>query len=344
MVQSGAQSSASGSSALVAVSEPQPRHVTGSTIEQGVFSPELDFENTIFQNNFGPEIYQLTQTSINTAPIVRQPNPETMDQWSPPFSLGDTSLVHSLAFLQPEMIEQSQPRVSMEEDWPWFRCNPQTQYLINPRTGGEYLLRLVRTLDEVPNWRQSDFDATVTNSDFHLCSIPESVREKMTVIAQEFFRRAREVHYERLVEAKLDRKLSSGFFFLPPNFVLDTFFKAFACHVETYMPFFPGKIIDPESLIALHDKKLSVLHLLLMIADGAMTSALVEAHEFASGLLETCRLYIFDTMEKDVQLTAQPLMLRCALLYIHASAWSGNKWHMDVGLLSILSFCLTDLC
>ncbi|CAO2654817.1 Nn.00g115500.m01.CDS01 [Neocucurbitaria sp. VM-36] len=76
------------------------------------------------------------------------------------------------------------------------------------------------------------------------------------------------------------------------------------------------------------DEKPTILLLLLMIAHGAMGKAEPKARYVAAGLVEICRISIFDILEKDVQMAAQPMMLRCALLYLNAAAWSGFRWHM----------------
>jgi hypothetical protein len=225
---------------------------------------------------------------------------------------------------------------AIDEDWPCFSCNPPTQRLINPRTGGEFLMRLEKTLDELPDWQTTDFSTNHISTGIEVKHIDESLRDKLMVIAQGFFSRARDVHRAGIWEAALPQRPSlshekfTGFFILPPAFVLEAFLRIYASRFEPYMPFFPGKVIDAAKLIASHDEKVSVLHLLLMMAHGAMGCALREAQEFASGLIETCRICIFDVMEKNVQLSAHPVMLRCALLYLQASTWSGNKWHMDV--------------
>jgi hypothetical protein len=228
-----------------------------------------------------------------------------------------------------------------DEDWPCFCCNPPTQRLIDPLTGGKYLMRLEKTLDELPDWRTTDFSTNVTSSGIEVNHVDESLRDKLMVIAQGFFSRARDVHRAGIWEATLSQRPSlshekfTGFFILPPAFVLEAFLRIYASRVEPYMPFFPGNVIDAAKLIASHDEKVSVLLLLLMMAHGAMGCALREAQEFASGLIETCRICIFDVMEKNVQLSAHPVMLRCALLYLQASIWSGNKWHMDVSTTSM---------
>jgi hypothetical protein len=126
----------------------------------------------------------------------------------------------------------------------------------------------------------------------------------------------------------------TGFFILPPASVIETFLGTYGSRVETYMPFFPGAAISPTALIASNDDKSSILLLLLMMALGAMGNPHPLSQSFASGLIEVGRICVIDVMERNVQMSAHPVMLQCALLYLHASAWSGNRWHMDVSHLS----------
>lgn len=234
----------------------------------------------------------------------------------------------------------------VDEDWPCFSCNPPTQRLINPRTGGEYLMRLEKTLENIPTWNIEELLPEVPSCEVYVNHIEETLRDKLMVIAQGFFSRSRDVHHAVLWEANLSRSASrshanpTGFFILPPTSVLEGFLKIYWFRVEQYLNLFPGKNINLEELIVPHEEKVSSLLILLMIAHGAMGSSNREAHEFSSGLIETCRICIFDVMEKNVELSAHPTMLQCALLYLQASAWSGNKWHMDVSLGSQKVNCL----
>ncbi|KAL2148365.1 hypothetical protein VTH82DRAFT_2285 [Thermothelomyces myriococcoides] len=59
---------------------------------------------------------------------------------------------------------------------------------------------------------------------------------------------------------------------------------------------------------------------------------LQEASYLSAGLMETCRISLFDTVEKDVGLSADPTILQCALLFLALGAWSGDKWLMDIAM------------
>lgn len=229
-----------------------------------------------------------------------------------------------------------------DEDWPCLRCNPPSDQPVNPRAGGEYLRQLEETLNDQSIWNSADFrnSPSPPHGDVAAMSIEpvqENLRDKLMVISQGFLSRARDVHRtshnDSLAQAASSAHASfTGFFILPPPSVLEAFLRIYASRVEPYIPFFPASNISLSKLVASNDEKSSILLVLLMIAQGAMGSTLPEARHLASGLVETCRICMFDIMEKNVQLSAHPVMLRCALLYLHAAAWSGNKWHMDVRL------------
>jgi hypothetical protein len=82
----------------------------------------------------------------------------------------------------------------------------------------------------------------------------------------------------------------------------------------------------------LENNRASTLLLLLMIAQGAAAMPMIEARYLSAGLTETCRVSLFDIVEKDVELTADPVTLRCALLFIVLGVWSGDKWLMDIAM------------
>jgi hypothetical protein len=201
------------------------------------------------------------------------------------------------------------------DDWPCFGCNPPIQQPIDPRTGSEYILRLEKLLNGQINWSTTEFSARASNPTIYIEPVLANLQDKPMVISQVFFSRAREIHRAGIGEASLTRRKSSmtadftGFFILPPAAVIEAFLGTYASRVETYMPFFPGAVISPTTLIASNDEKSSIILLLLMIALGAMGSSHPDSQYFASGLIEICRICIFDIMEKNVQLSAHPVML-----------------------------------
>lgn len=225
-----------------------------------------------------------------------------------------------------------------DEELPCFRCNPRSDQRINPRIGSEYLQKLEETLNNQSVWTGAEFvrpqlDHSAT---LHVSPVQGGLRDKLMVISQGFLSRARDVHRTGSEDASSSQSRSSsnasltGFFILPPPPVLEEFLRTYASRVEPYMSSFSASTIDLATLVTSTDEKSTILLLLLMIAHGAMGNAQPEARFIASGLVEICRISMFDIMEKNVQMAAQPMMLRCALLYLNAAAWSGYKWHMDL--------------
>jgi hypothetical protein len=234
------------------------------------------------------------------------------------------------------VIELNKPIL---DDWPSFQCNPQNAQAINPKLGSQYLRRLEDTLNDQSIWNNVQDLGLNEQTDFGIDveSVQGSLRDKLMVISQWFLNRARDIH--RPGSDRTDSSASvTGFFILPPPPVLEAFLRIYSSRVEPHIPFFPEGRINLTELIASNDEKSSTLLILLMVAYGAMGSTSSDAQNLANGLLEICRICMFDIVEKNVQMTAHPIILRCALLYLSAAAWNGNRWHMDVCDISFTVF------
>ncbi len=119
-----------------------------------------------------------------------------------------------------------------------------------------------------------------------------------------------------------------GFLVLPPSKVLEHFLKDYTCSLSSYYSLAASEIIDVNDLM--HDNQASALLVLLMIAQGAIATATDEARFLSAGLTETCRISLFDIIEKDIELCADPVVLQCALLFTILGAWGGDKWHVSL--------------
>ncbi len=235
-------------------------------------------------------------------------------------------------------IQEHEAVIAAQEGWPCFRCNPPTQSSSCPKTARLYLEGLERTLKNQDNWsswgpRPDDIDRAV-KCDVLTEPFVGCTRDKLLAITQSFLHKALETH--RTGPAGSPESLSNSdpdsaeFIILPPPAVLEYFLRAYVCRFEPYYPFVPGGTLKPNELMQLNNGKASSLLLLLMIAQGAMATSTVEARYLTSGLTEACRLSLFDLIEKDIVLSSDPMVLRCALLFTTLAAWSGDKWHMDV--------------
>ncbi|KAF2871555.1 hypothetical protein BDV95DRAFT_43193 [Massariosphaeria phaeospora] len=314
-----------------------PGDLTMETVDGSMhqFNPHLLGDPTLFSADDSAMDYDFSSHHFGLL---------SSSQTSPDALLSAEQPTIPLPFARTEQARLPEPQAaqssatSTTEDWPCFRCNPPSEIQINPRTGSEYLRRLEETLNDQSVWGNTGLcpNAPKQDTQLEISSVQGSLRDKLMVVSQGFLSRARDVHRTGAEDASLSKMRSSsgasltGFFILPPPLVLEVFLRTYALRVEPYVPFFPAASIDLTKLMASVDEKSSILLLLLMIAHGAMGSPLAEARHLATGLIETCRICMFDVMEKNVQMSAHPVMVRCALLYLNAAAWSGNKWHMDL--------------
>ncbi len=82
----------------------------------------------------------------------------------------------------------------------------------------------------------------------------------------------------------------------------------------------------------INSNQAATLLVLLMIAQGASVVPREEARTLSTGLIETCRISLFDIIEKNVEMCADPTVHRCSLLFTLLGAWSGDKWLMDIAM------------
>ncbi|KKY31068.1 putative transcription factor cmr1 [Diaporthe ampelina] len=121
-----------------------------------------------------------------------------------------------------------------------------------------------------------------------------------------------------------------NFIMLPPSSVLEYFLKSYVRSLYGFYPMIFAMSLDPNEMV--QNTQAATLLVLLMIARGAAAVPMAEARYLSAGLTETCRISLFDIIEKDVELSADPIALRCALLFTLLGAWSGDKWQMDIAM------------
>ncbi|KAL2350348.1 hypothetical protein BJ546DRAFT_925501 [Cryomyces antarcticus] len=233
---------------------------------------------------------------------------------------------------------------SVEEVWACCRCNPASEAArLDPKTGRIYLEGLEYTLKNHDAWQSSKMqvnNSSETNAlPFTVVVEPfsGSARDKLMVVTQSFVNKAREVHGSgstnppsRNHSRRNSGSGHAGFIILPPSDTLEHFLRAYASRFEPYYTTFHAGRFSPVELMETKSEKPPSLLLLLMIAQGAMAAPHVEARYLTSGLIEACRISLFDILEKDVMLSVEPVVLRSALMYVNLACWSGDKWHMDL--------------
>lgn len=70
-----------------------------------------------------------------------------------------------------------------------------------------------------------------------------------------------------------------------------------------------------------------------MIAQGANSVSIPEARYLTAGLMEACRILLFDLIENNMDTSVDPVMLKSALKFTTLAAWGGNasRMHFVVG-------------
>ncbi len=227
--------------------------------------------------------------------------------------------------------------IAAEAAWNLARCNPPIYTGTCPRTGIVHLECLEQKSKQEGTWNslekyleRVDWDASDLASVVPLTS---RTRDKMLAITQSFLHKALEIHRGGINGYPKAGYASPGdfnFIVLPPSNILEYFLRSYVRSLSVYYPLVVAGCVDPNEM--LQNNQASTLLVLLMIAQGAAGMPMAEARYLSAGLTETCRISLFDIVEKDVELSADPVALRCALLFIVLGAWSGDKWLMDIAM------------
>lgn len=229
-------------------------------------------------------------------------------------------------------VDEIQEIITAENHWPLARCNRPKIVADCPRAGIKHLEMLERKCNEVGIW--DALENTIrqwSNEDFAhptVTPIKARTREKMIAITQGYLQKALGLH--RGGGNGAGRAVCSNFIMLPPNGVLEYFLGSYVRSLGDYYPLAISMQVDPNEM--LEGNEASTLLVLLMIAQGAAMVPTNEARFLSAGLAETCRISLFDMIEKNIELSADPVMLRCALLFAHLGAWCGDKWQMDIAM------------
>lgn len=242
-----------------------------------------------------------------------------------------------MGMMNDSMIPEFEVVIAAEDSWPLARCNPPIYSGTCPRTAIVHLECLERKSKEDSTWsslekylENVDWDAT----DASVVPLTSRTRDRMLAITQSFLQKALEIHRSGLNNgySKTGYATPSEFNFLvlPPTKILEYFLRSYVRSLHYYYPLIVAGCVDPNEMLL--NNQASTLLVLLMIAQGASHVPSAEARYLAAGLTETCRISLFDIIEKDVELSADPIALRCALLFTLLGAWSGDKWLMDISM------------
>lgn len=225
--------------------------------------------------------------------------------------------------------------MAAEAAWPLARCTPLIYSGCCPRTAIVHLESLEQRSKQEGTWNslekylhQVDWDVSDLISIIPMVS---GTRDKMLAITQAYLHKALEIHRGGVTSSTKGCFLAPGdfnFVVLPPPKILEYFFRSYIRSLSLYFPLVASHCFDPNEMLN-NNNQASPLLLLLMIAQGAAAVPLTEGLWLSAGLMETCRISLFDVIEKDVELSADPIVLRSALLFTILGAWSGDKWQMD---------------
>ena len=231
--------------------------------------------------------------------------------------------------------------ISAQDAWSVFRCGPILPSTSCPKTAMLNLERLEQTLRDhdgwstwSPFWDEADMAA---GDHLTVMQLHDSTRDKLLAVTQSFLHKALEIHRDGHSYQSPDVRIHSpgsggvsNFVLLPPARVLEYFLRSYANCFERYYPLTSRGFLDANELMhCYHDRAASLL-ILMMIAQGATNIPSLEARMLTGGLTEACRISLFDLVERNIIMSADPIVLHAALLFTVQAAWSGDKWQMDI--------------
>lgn len=322
--------------------------------------PECPYPDYLTWNNFQEELdkYQTTvqisrqDTSLGGIPSfvnVSSPSEAVVPSSRTSINTPETSVMsleyaavsNGTDFAMEIYTENSAPEFEVvmlaEAEWNLARCNPPPPNGNCPRTAIVHLRCLEQRPNQEDTWNslekymeQLDWDASDLTSVVPLSS---GTRDKLLAITQSFLHKALETHrggHHNYRKNEYGSPSDCNFIVLPPPRILEYFLRSYVRSLSVYYPLVTAGCVDPNEM--LQNNQASTLLVLLMIAQGAAAMPIQEARNLSTGLTETCRISLFDIVEKDVGLSADPTTLRCALLFLVLGAWSGDKWLMDIAM------------
>jgi hypothetical protein len=175
----------------------------------------------------------------------------------------------------------------------------------------------------LPNDLSSDENA------FSIVALQTTTRDKIIAFAQSFLLKALRTHQSELSVNSSPRAVGS-FFTLPPSTILESLLRSSLHSLTPYYSLSHGTTLDPNELML--DNETSTLLFLLMIAQGANSIPRTDGRFLAGGLTETCRISLFDVIEKNVELSADPIVVKAAFLLTMLCSWGGDAWHIKMAM------------
>ncbi|KAJ5617969.1 hypothetical protein N7537_003083 [Penicillium hordei] len=214
------------------------------------------------------------------------------------------------------------------EGWPLFQCNPVTPSSACVPTVANHVKNLSALLGD---GNMIIHEHQPIDSDVAIESLLTSTREKLSASLQGLYKEAQELYGLRgRNNGKLDHN-GASVLTLPSPPVWEFLFCACLRYCEPYYPFIPTATLKINERMEGRNTILPSILLLLMLSIGAMAAGESEiSPKIAHGLVEICRISLRRLIEQDIKLASNHEVSQCALLNIIASAWSGDKWQMDI--------------
>jgi hypothetical protein len=231
--------------------------------------------------------------------------------------------------------------ISGQDGWNCFRSAPTLPPSAVPKTAKIHIEKLEQSLKNHESWNGWGlaWQDTDTSND-HLAVLPlqECSKDKLLAITQGFLHKALEIHRNSNIGTPevgaSPYYYGSSFVLLPPVRVLTYFLRSYSNTFEHYFPMsscgtldMNEKLMGPQT----SDRAASLLTL-MMIAAGSLYVPSMEARWLNGGLIEACRLSLFDLVETNIAMASDPTVLHAALLFTSTAAWSGDKWHMNIAM------------
>jgi hypothetical protein len=232
------------------------------------------------------------------------------------------------------VIQELQSVVAGDEGWPFMRCNPRLFAGSCPRTAMAHLQKLQNNSKIEEGWNslgQLMLPNDLSNDEnaFSIVPLQTTTRDKIIAFAQSFLLKALRTHQSELSVNSSPGGVGS-FFTLPPSTILESLLRSSVHSLTPYYSLSHGTTLDPNELML--DNEASTLLFLLMIAQGANSIPRTDGRFLAGGLTETCRISLFDVIEKNVELSADPIVLKAAFLLTMLCSWGGDAWHIKMAM------------
>lgn len=279
----------------------------------------------------------LTSPSLSTATSRSHSHINSISSWKGSMEPLLQDQNPSTAWLDSGSIPELEIVIAAEEAWPLARCNPPIFSGACPRTALVHLQNFqdCSKLEDAWNSMNDLLCPTTENNlednQFAIIPLFATTRDKIIAIAQSFLLKALRTHqsgFNGFGNSKFGG--AASFFTLPPSNVMENLLGSSVRSLSPYYTLFHGVALDPNELML--DNDTSTLLFLLMMAQGASSIPKPEARNLAAGLTETCRISLFDVIEKNVELSADPVVLKSALLFTILGAWGGDAWHINIAM------------